>query len=147
MEMRKDIKKANGSVLLVELGDWGNVGAAKADGGFRVQRLGAGPPAPLVDQAEASANAIYAAVGVNPSVFTARKARRQERPCGVFCSACWRRSGGLSRLNWAAKLETPVSFNWDELRASDIASRARAFNSLMQGGMDKADALAATGLS
>ena len=45
------------------------------------------------------------------------------------------------------KLDSPaLAFSWSELRASDIAGRARAFGSLVGGGMEIDKALAVTGL-
>ena len=45
-----------------------------------------------------------------------------------------------------AKLDDGVSINWDELRASDLSGRARAFQSMVGGGMPVADAVAIAGL-
>ena len=44
------------------------------------------------------------------------------------------------------KLEEPITLDWMELRAGDIAGRARAFQSMVGGGMDVAKAAAAAGL-
>ena len=45
-----------------------------------------------------------------------------------------------------AKLDDGVSINWDELRASDLSGRARAFQSMVTAGMPVADAVAIAGL-
>ena len=39
-----------------------------------------------------------------------------------------------------------VSLDWSELRASDLSGRARAFQSMVGGGMPVADAVAIAGL-
>ena len=39
-----------------------------------------------------------------------------------------------------------VSLDWSELRASDLSGRARAFQSMVGGGMPVADAVATAGL-
>ena len=44
------------------------------------------------------------------------------------------------------KLEAEVRLDWSELRAADVASRARAFQSLVGGGMSLSDAAAASGV-
>ena len=44
------------------------------------------------------------------------------------------------------KLATPVRFGFDRLYAADIQGRARAFKSLVDGGMDAAEAARVTGL-
>ena len=45
-----------------------------------------------------------------------------------------------------AKLDTPVILDWEELRAGDIASHARAFGTLVTGGMEMERAAALSGL-
>ena len=44
------------------------------------------------------------------------------------------------------KLDDEVSLSWQELRASDLSGRARAFQSMVGGGMALADAVAIAGL-
>ena len=44
------------------------------------------------------------------------------------------------------KLENPVSLSWQELRASDLSGLARAFQSMVNGGMDVEKAIAVAGL-
>ena len=46
----------------------------------------------------------------------------------------------------AAESDLIVEFSFESLMASDIAGRARAFGSLVQGGMDIEEAAALTGL-
>ena len=54
----------------------------------------------------------------------------------------------LARLisAYAKRKGLDVQLNFDDLMASDIAGRARAFGSLVQGGMDIEDAAILTGL-
>ena len=44
------------------------------------------------------------------------------------------------------KLEDTVGLSWQELRATDLAGRARAFQSMVGGGMAVANAVAVSGL-
>ena len=44
------------------------------------------------------------------------------------------------------KLEDTVTLSWQELRASDLSGRARAFQSMVGGGMDVAKAVSIAGL-
>ena len=46
----------------------------------------------------------------------------------------------------SVKLNTPIRLDWEELRASDIAGRARAFGTMVTGGMDLDKAAALSGL-
>ena len=56
---------------------------------------------------------------------------------------------GLGRIvadELTRKLETEIRFDWVGLGAADIASRARGFQSLVNGGMDVAKAAALAGI-
>ena len=44
------------------------------------------------------------------------------------------------------KLEDTVKIGWTELRASDLSGRARAMQSMVNGGMPVADAVSVAGL-
>ena len=44
------------------------------------------------------------------------------------------------------KLETEITISWEELRASDLSGRARAFQSMVGGGMDAERAASLAGI-
>jgi len=146
-ELKRDLKALHGKVALVQGGDWGAAGSVAPGETWRSQRLGADPPGPLVDQARLASIEVYSACGINPAIWTdtgegtaGREAWRQclfglIAPLGRICAA------ELSR-----KLEDEVVFDWDELRASDISGRARAFQSLVGGGMALDQAAQLSGL-
>ena len=54
--------------------------------------------------------------------------------------------GAIVAQELTEKLEAPVSFAWNELRAADRASGTRAYKALKETGMDDAQALALSGL-
>ena len=54
--------------------------------------------------------------------------------------------GRLVSSELSMKLEADVTLDWTELRASDVAGRARAFQSLVGGGMDMAKAAQVSGV-
>ena len=54
--------------------------------------------------------------------------------------------GAIVAQELTEKLETPISFSWNELRAADRASGARAYKALKETGMDDGQALALSGL-
>ncbi len=54
--------------------------------------------------------------------------------------------GAIVAEELSAKLETQITLDWTELRAADIAGRARAFQSLIGGGMEVDKAAALSGL-
>ncbi len=52
----------------------------------------------------------------------------------------------LVELELSAKLDVAVTLTHEEMRASDLAARARAFQSMVGGGMDPAKAAGLAGL-
>ena len=54
--------------------------------------------------------------------------------------------GRLVESELREKLEDTVTLSWQELRASDLSGRARAFQSMVGGGMDISKAIAVAGL-
>ena len=135
-----------GELHLLQGGDWDN-----ADSGSRVGagnlRLGASPPMPLVELAKMASMEVYAAYGLNPALFdlgTGTQARESYRQAlfGVVAPL-----GRMVTTELRRKLDAPdLELGWTELRASDIAGRARAFQSLVGGGMDVTKAASLSGL-
>ena len=54
--------------------------------------------------------------------------------------------GKMVESELRAKLDDEVSLSWQELRASDLSGRARAFQSMVGGGMPIAEAVSVAGL-
>ena len=54
--------------------------------------------------------------------------------------------GKLVESDLKAKLEDSVTLSWQELRASDLSGRARAFQSMVGGGIDVEKAISIAGL-
>lgn len=130
--LRSDIGSARGQLLLMESGDWGDTRAQAMDGAAK--RFGATPPAGLVGLQDTATREIVAAVGFNPSLF-------QVGPAAAIREA-WRLAlfGVVSPLGRKVESELtaklgPVSLGWQELKASDLSGRARAFQSMVGGGM------------
>ena len=144
--LKADLRTLGGKVALVQGGDWSNSGGMGQGETWRRQRLGADPPAGLVDQAKLASAEVFAACGINPAIFTDSQ--------GTAAREAWRQVlfgllaplGRLVSAELSDKLEAEVSLGWDELRASDIAGRARAFGTLVGGGMDMAEAARISGV-
>ena len=88
--MRGDIRKAKGQILTVESGDWDNTGAANTT--YDLKRFGGMPPDSMVELLSVASREVYAACGLNPSLFIetqgsgAREAYRQAL-FGTICAA------------------------------------------------------------
>ena len=146
-KLKGDIRSANGSLLLVEsMADAWESGGSAPQGDWLAKRFGPSPPASMVELMQTIRNEIFSACGVPPGMFVvgaAASIRESWRLClfGLI-GPCGRIV--LSELR--SKLDGDLNVGWDELRASDVQGRARAFQSLVGGGMDMQQAITASGL-
>ena len=144
-----DLSKAKGGTILTETtsAGFGEGRGSAPNQDWVAKRFGAAPPAALVELRNASASAVLDACGI-PSALTASGgdgAGRRE----AWRQFLWGSVAPLARVietEITAKLGTPVRLRFDELRASDLAGRARAFQSMVGGGMEIEKAAALAGL-
>ena len=143
--LKADIKNAAGRVALLETGDWGNAGGdAKVD--LKAERFGAEPPASLVDLVDVSSREIYAACGFNAALWGGGAAAATREAWRLALFSVLSPLGKMVESEWQSKLEDSVTLSWQELRASDLSGRARAFQSMVGGGMEVDQAVAVAGL-
>ena len=146
--LRADLAKMRGGVRTVETtaAGWGEGrGAAPEGGDWNQRRFGADPTAATVSLRSEASMAVLAACGVPAPLFGASD--------GTSARESWRRylhstvqplAAGVA-TEAARKLDEPaLSLTFDKLFASDLAGRARAFQSMVGTGMeiDRAAALA-----
>ena len=140
--LKADIANAKGKVALLESGDWDNSGSAKVN--LQAQRFGAEPPASLVD---VSSREIYAACGLNAAIWGAGDAASTREAWRLALFGVLSPLGKLVESELQDKLEDTVTLlSWQELRASDLSGRARAFQSMVGGGMPVDQAVSVAGL-
>ena len=148
--LRGDLKNLNGQTALVESmkGGWDKASNSReAPADWIARRLGAAPPAGLVSLHELASREIALACGV-PTALLA------ESPTGTGTREAWRQFlfgtvaplGKLVADELSRKLDAPISLTWADLRASDLAGRARAFQSMVGGGMELGRAAGLAGL-
>ena len=146
--LKADIRKLGGSVAIVEstADQWGTDGSGRGPD-WEVKRIGAQPPDGLVDLARHASFEVYAACDLSPALF--------DNSDGTGQREAWRRAlfGVISPLGRIVENELRVKLGqpdlritWDELRASDLAGRARAFQSMVGGGIDAVKAASLAGL-
>ena len=124
---------------------WGQGQAAAPKRDYETTRLGASPPPSLASLRQDVRADVLAVYGVPSALHgsgtSARESYRQMLQGTIVPLA------KLVVEELAAKLDTPtLAFDFRELRAADIASRARAYGVLINAGMDPAEAAEATGL-
>ena len=143
-DMRADLKGLDGGLSLVETtqggGGEGRVAAPARD--WVPSRLGPSPPKALCDLREDVHRTVLSACGISPAMVGGRSdgtARREAYR--TFAHLSLTPMGRMVAAELADKLEIPgLRFNWSNLMAGDITGKARAFRSLVQGGMDVAKA-------
>ena len=144
--LKADIKNAAGRVALLETGDWGNAGGdAKVD--LKAERFGAEPPASLVDLVDVSNREIYAACGFNAALWGGSQAASVREAWRLALFGVLSPLGRLVQAELQDKLEDSVTLSWQELRASDLSGRARAFQSMVGAGMEVERAAGLAGLT
>ena len=144
--LKADIKNAAGRVALLETGDWGNAGGDTSVD-LDTKRFGAEPPASLVDLVgDVSSREIYAACGFNAALWGGSQAASVREAWRLALFGVLSPLGRLVEAELKDKLDDEVSLSWQELRASDLSGRARAFQSMVGGGMDISKAIAVAGL-
>ena len=142
--LKGDIRNAKGRLAILENGDWDNVGSANVD--LASKRFGAEPPQSLVNVSDHATKEIVSACGLNTALWSGGN--------GATVREAWRLAlfGVLSPLGRKVerelqdKLDPELKLSWQELRASDLSGRARAMQSMVNGGMQVEQAIAIAGL-
>jgi len=146
-QLRRDIADLAGRIAVVETtrGGWGDGAAGAPRRDYELARLGPAYPDGNVRLYQASHNVVLAACGYPVQLATDSDGTAQRE--------AWRRYlhgtvAPLGRLvtTAAALAGLSITLDWDELFASDISGRARASQSLVNGGMSVEAAAAASGL-
>ena len=148
--LKADIRTLNGQTALVESmksGWQGASNAREAPADWIARRLGANPPAGLVSLHETASREIGLAAGVPVALLS-------ESAPGTASREGWRQYifstvssvGRLVSAELSRKMGASIRLTWQELRASDIQGRSRAYASMTAGGMESSRAMALAGL-
>ena len=145
--LRQQIAELKGRIAVIETarGGWGQGSAQGTRREFDLQRLGPNIPDSSVNLFEAAREAVFSACGYPPALA--------HDVDGTSQREAWRRylHGTVSPLgrlviDAAGMAGLQISIQWDNLFASDITGRARAFQSLVGAGMPLEQAAAASGI-
>ena len=130
--LKTDIKKAAGRVALLETGDWGNAGG-DSKVSLKTERFGAEPPASMVELLTVASQEVYSACGFNSALWGGSQAASVREAWRLALFGVLSPLGKLVESELQDKLEDTVTLSWQELRASDLSGRARAFQSMVGG--------------
>ena len=142
--LKTDIASARGRTAIVEGGDWGAAGDAKVS--LKTERFGPEPPASLVQLVTIASQEVYSACGLNQALWGGSQAAAVREAWRLCLFSVLSPLGKLVESELQDKLEDTVTLSWQELRASDLSGRARAFQSMVGGGMTVAEAVSVAGL-
>ena len=145
-----DLKGLRGDVALVETtaAGWGKGEQAAPRHDWSPQRIGANPPPSLPVLRSEAGQSILAACGVPVELFVASDGTGQREAWRRFLHGTVEPMAAPVVQELREKLELPgLTFSFDSLFASDLSGRARAYQSLVGGGMVAEKAAELAGLS
>lgn len=148
--LKADLKTLSGTIATVESmsTSWGTGDRRTAPSAeWEPRRVGARPPDAIVNLAELATKEILSACGISPALFDPRAAAAAREAYRQLLFSVVAPLGKLVSAELSVKLEAPIVLKWAELRAADIMGRARAYQSLVGAGMDKARAETLSGLA
>ena len=145
-ELKADAKTAQGALLFVEsmVDQWEQGG--ESAGGWGVKHFGPPVGSGMVETAKMARSEALAALGINEALFMGADSAALRESWRLALFSLIAPLGHLVESELQAKIDPGIKLSWEELRASDLAGRARAWQSLVAGGMDLKEASAISGL-
>ena len=144
--LKTDIANARGKMAIIEAGDWGNSGG-DSKVSLKSERFGGDPPSGLVELLSVASQEVYSACGLNSGLWGGSQAAAVREAWRLCLFGVLSPLGRLVEAELQDKLEDTVTLSWQELRASDLSGRARAFQSMVGGGMEVERAAGLAGLT
>ena len=144
---KADLAKLGGKTAVVETtaAGWGEGRAAAPQRDYEPRRIGPNIPSGNVQAYGKALESALAACGVPVELVSSADGTAQREAWRRFLHGTVQPLGKLVEQA-ASDAGLGLSLGFDGLMASDISGRARAFGSLVQGGMDMAEAAGMTGL-
>ena len=147
--LASDLRSISGKTFLVETtsAGWGEGRVAAPQADWKPQRIGADPPRAAVDLRSEASMAVLAACGVPLSLVADRDGTAQRESWRRFLHGSLMPVAETVAAELSTKLCVPsLTLSFNRLFASDLSGRARAFQSMVGGGMEVARAAALAGL-
>lgn len=146
-QLKEDLAALQGRILLMKTstGGWdaGRTNAPRKE--YELQRIGADIPDGNVALYKTLNEFLFAMLGIPNDLVNAQNAAGQREAWRRFLHSTVQPMAKIISAA-AARINLTVTFDFEGLFASDITGRARAFNSLVQGGMDVEQAATVTGI-
>ena len=148
--LRADLANMRGDTVMAETTahGWGEGKSAAPLADLKPNRIGANPPASMAALRNDSGMAVLAACGCAADLFVPGDAAGQRESWRRFLHGSVQPLGDLLAAELAIKLDVPgLRLDFRDLFASDLSGRARAFGSLVKGGMEMERAARLAGLA
>ena len=145
--LKADVRSARGKALLLETvsAGWGEGKTAAPRRDWQASRLGPDPPVSMAQVQKQSFEAVLAATGTPPSLFTDADGTSQRESLRRWHLGTVLPLAHILEHELSAKLDAEVRLIFDN-HPTDLAGRAMAFQKLVAGGVDVTDALVTAGL-
>ena len=147
-KLKGDIRAARGKALLLETSaaGWGEGMSAAPRKDWVPSRLGPNPPASMGEVMNQGFLEVLAACGVPPGMFQKMGDSGQREAYRRWVALVVQPLAKLLAGELSGKLEAQIGIDLGGLWSHDLAGRARAFQSMVGGGMDVAKAAGLSGL-
>ena len=145
--LKQDVRTARGRALLLETvaAGWGEGATAAPRRDWQASRLGPDPPESMAEIRRDTFEAVLAATGTPPSLFTDADGTSQREAVRRWHLGTVLPLARILETELTAKLEADVRLRFDAY-PKDLAGRASAFQKLVAGGVPVSEALATAGL-
>ena len=145
-QLRADVKTAQGAMLFVEsqANNWESGGQPSGDWGNK--HFGPSVDAGMISTMKLARSEALGAIGLNEALFMGADSAALRESWRLALFSLIGPLGRLVEAELRAKIDPGISLSWTELRASDLAGRARAWQALVKGGMPLQEASAIAGL-
>lgn len=146
--LKADLRALLGKTMLLEstAGGWGQGPSASPARDWIPERLGPAPPDSMVALRRDAALMVLAAAGVPAELVSGADGSGAREAWRRFLHSTIQPLGEGVAEELRLKTGRRVRIDFDNLMASDLAGRARAFQSMVHGGMDISRAAALAGL-
>ena len=147
-DLRDDLGKADGGLYTVEtLSNSMRDGQGKGPAGWESKRIGANVPPALVQLHECATREVLSMFGISPALFGSSDGTSAREALRAALHTLIQPLARTVENELRRKLDSPeLTLDFSALSASDIAGRARAFQSLVGAGATLQDAAANSGI-
>ena len=148
LALKGDVRTLKGGLAFVEgmADSYGTGPVGSAGSGWDTKRLGATIPNGSIEAARLAFSEVLAACGLSVALFDSSSDSGAREAFRFAMHSLLIPLGRLVSSELTMKFEREINLDWSVVGAGDISGRARAFQSMVGGGMDISKAAALSGL-